>query len=73
MSDVHVRCPYCSHEQVVTTAGDFRPFYVNCDQCSRRFIAEPLQSGILIYRDGEAPCCSDPECRETEMGASGND
>ena len=73
MSDVHVRCPYCSHEQTVTTAGDYRPFYVNCGQCSRRFIAEPAQSGVLIYRDGEAPCCSDPECRETEMGTSGDD
>jgi len=73
MSDVHVRCPYCSQEQVVTTAGDYRPFYVNCAQCSRRFIAEPAQSGVLIYRDGEAPCCSDPDCRETEMGTSGDD
>ncbi|MDD3310571.1 hypothetical protein [Pseudodesulfovibrio sp.] len=73
MSSVNVHCPYCSTGQAVDTHGDFRPFYVNCADCSRRFIVEPVESGVVVYRDGEAPCCSDPECRATEMGASGNE
>lgn len=73
MTETNVSCPYCSREQAVRTHGDFRPFYVNCADCSRRFIAEPVQGGMVVYRDGEAPCCSDPECRATEMGTSGDD
>ena len=69
----HVYCPYCNAGQDVTDYGDYRPFYVNCSECSRRFIVEPMRNGTVIYREGEAPCCSDPECRETEMGDSGED
>ncbi|MEF2229331.1 MAG: hypothetical protein V3571_00225 [Pseudodesulfovibrio sp.] len=70
---VTVRCPHCSHEQSVESLGDFRPFYVTCADCASRFICEPVQSGMVVYREGEAPCCSDPECRATEMGGSGNE
>ncbi|WP_319469812.1 hypothetical protein [uncultured Pseudodesulfovibrio sp.] len=73
MSTANINCPYCSTNQDITTPGDYRPFYVTCSGCSRRFIAEPVENGTIVYRDGEAPCCSDPECRETEMGGSGED
>lgn len=68
-----IHCPYCNTRQEVADHGDYRPFYVNCAECDKRFIAEPLKNGTVVYRDGEAPCCSDPECRETEMGDSGQD
>ncbi|BCS87778.1 hypothetical protein [Pseudodesulfovibrio sediminis] len=73
MSTVTINCPYCSGEQTVSTHSNFAPFYVNCPECARRFIAEPTQLGITIFRDGEAPCCSDPDCRDIEMGDSGQD
>jgi len=69
----HVHCPYCSVGQETAEYSDYRPFYVNCSDCARRFIVEPVRNGVVVYRDGEAPCCSDPECRETEMGDSGQD
>ena len=73
MSTINAGCPYCSARQAVDDHGDYRPFYVKCADCSRRFIVEPVRSGAVVYRDGEAPCCSDPECRATEMGASGDE
>lgn len=73
MSPVSVHCPYCSFKQDISDNGDYRPFYVHCDQCAERFIAEPVRSGVVVYRDGEAPCCSDPECREIELGDSGQE
>lgn len=68
-----VFCPYCNTRQDIAEHGDFRPFYVNCADCARRFIAEPVRSGTVVYRDGEAPCCSDPDCRELELADSGQD
>lgn len=73
MSTARVRCPNCNADQDIPVHGDYRPFYVNCTQCAKRFIAEPVQNGTVVYRDGEAPCCSDPECRETELGDSGQE
>ncbi len=70
---IAVHCPYCNTRQEIAAHDDYQPFYVNCAECARRFIVEPVQSGTVVYRDGEAPCCSDPECRETEMGDSGQD
>ena len=68
-----IHCPYCNTRQDVNDRKDYRPFYVNCADCARRFIVEPVKSGVVVYRDGQAPCCSDPECREMEMADSGQD
>jgi len=68
-----VHCPYCNTRQGVSDRDDYRPYYANCGECARRFIVEPVKSGVVVYRDGEAPCCSDPECREIEMADSGQD
>ena len=68
-----VHCPYCNTRQGFPERRDYRPLYVNCANCARRFIVEPLKNGFMVYRDGEAPCCSDPECREMEMADSGQD
>ena len=69
----NILCPYCSAPQKVPEHGDYRPFYVNCTECARRFIVEPVQSGTVVYKAEEAPCCSDPDCRATEMAGSGQD
>ncbi|WP_147822625.1 hypothetical protein [Salidesulfovibrio onnuriiensis] len=73
MATLNVHCPYCSHKQPVEHADDYSPAYAVCKSCNRRFIVEPVATGVMVYRDGEAPCCSDPECRENELAASGQD
>ncbi|QGY39567.1 hypothetical protein GM415_05355 [Pseudodesulfovibrio cashew] len=73
MSVITVNCPYCAAVRSLPAPQDYSPFYVDCDRCSERFIVEPVQNGTMVYRDGEAPCCSDPECRATEMGDAGQD
>lgn len=73
MSSYDVQCPYCRAPQGVDHPGGFAPIYVDCGECGERFILEPVRSGVKTYRKGEAQCCSDPDCRATEMGDSGND
>lgn len=73
MSAVSVNCPYCLVTRELPPSKDYTPFYVDCSDCAERFIVEPVRNGVVVYRDGEAPCCSDPECRATEMGDSGQD
>lgn len=73
MTGTSVHCPYCSNKQDVGEFENYKPFYMNCESCSKRYIVEPVQNGAMVYRDGEAPCCSDPECRETELGGSGEE
>ncbi|OIQ49832.1 hypothetical protein BerOc1_01757 [Pseudodesulfovibrio hydrargyri] len=68
-----IHCPYCNAGQVVGDFDNYAPFYVNCQECSRRYIVEPVRHGVVVYRDGDAPCCSDPECRATEMAGSGQE
>jgi len=64
----NVICPYCSAGQGVPEHGDYRPYYVDCTDCTKRFIVEPVSNGTLVYKLEEAPCCSDPDCRAIEMG-----
>ncbi|WFS62282.1 hypothetical protein LF599_16710 [Pseudodesulfovibrio thermohalotolerans] len=68
-----IHCPYCNASRETGDFESYAPFYVNCEECSRRYIVEPVRSGVVVYRDGEAPCCSDPDCRETEMAGSGQE
>ena len=63
----NVLCPYCSEGQAVPDHENYRPFYFNCTGCARRFIVEPVRNGTVVYKLEEAPCCSDPDCRATEM------
>lgn len=68
-----IQCPYCNAPRVTGRFENYSPFYVNCSECSRRYIVEPVRNGVVVYRDGEAPCCSDPDCRATEMAGSGQE
>ncbi len=66
---IGLNCPYCGASCASPAPKDYSPRYLECGQCGRRFIAEPTASGFDVYRDGEAPCCSDPDCRAIELGA----
>ena len=62
------RCPYCREETTVQVPPDYAPVYVHCLACGHRFIAERTENGLDVLRLENAPCSSDPDCRETEMG-----
>jgi hypothetical protein len=62
------RCPYCSDQTSVELPADYRPVYGYCGCCGKKFIAERLAEGFQVLTIEEAPCCSDPDCRELEMG-----
>ena len=66
-------CPYCRAEEGVPHPGDYKPRYRECAACGKRFIYEPVQGGVDCIKPEEADCCSDPECRATEMGGSGQE
>ena len=63
-------CPYCGVEEDISHPGDYKPRYRDCPRCGKRFIYEPLAQGVDCIRPQDADCCSDPECRATEMGGS---
>jgi transcription elongation factor Elf1 len=62
-------CPYCGQPTAVDLPGDYEPVYAYCGNCGEKFIAQRLESGFQVLSIEEAPCCSDPDCREIEMGA----
>ncbi len=61
------RCPYCREEISVELPGSYRPVYRYCSVCGRKFIAERLAEGFEALTLENAPCTSDPDCREIEM------
>jgi hypothetical protein len=63
-----IECPYCLRSTLIQPAADYRPIYVNCTVCGKRFIAERIQSGIEALKVEDASCFSDPDRREIEMG-----
>lgn len=54
MSTGTVYYPYCSATQPLTIPGEHDPFYVNCPDCTRRFIVEPMQDDGMMFKEGEA-------------------
>ncbi|MGE4504489.1 MAG: hypothetical protein AB7D51_04010 [Desulfovibrionaceae bacterium] len=70
---LNVHCPYCSFNLDLARREDYRPFYHTCPACSGRVVVEPVRGGFLVFREGEAPCCSDPECRAVELAGTGQD
>ena len=64
------KCPYCSESTSIVIPEDYAPVYAFCENCSKKFIVERLADRIQVLTIEEAPCCSDPDCREIEMGGS---
>ncbi|WP_022665621.1 hypothetical protein [Desulfospira joergensenii] len=63
-------CPYCRLETFVELPGDYAPVYVHCDSCKKKFIVERKIQGFKSFSLEEAPCISNPDCRDIEMGAA---
>ena len=68
MSTITIPCPYCNASCEHPVPKDYSPMYHTCHACGKRFIVERTASGYDVFRENEAPCCSDPECRELELG-----
>ena len=68
-SEETTRCPYCKDQTSVDLPGNYKPVYVYCDVCGKKFIVARLAEGFQALTLEAAPCCSDPDCREIEMAA----
>lgn len=66
----NVSCPYCGKGTPIDVPEDYAPIYSRCKSCGKKFIVERLAEGMQVLTIEEAPCCSDPDCREIEMGSS---
>jgi hypothetical protein len=65
-----VHCPYCTKETTIDKPKTYAPIYAYCGKCTKKFIVERLAHCIQVLTIEGAPCSSDPDCREIEMGAS---
>jgi hypothetical protein len=65
-----VSCPYCFQDTSVDMPDNYAPVYSVCRACQKKFIIERLTNGFQVLTREEAPCESDPDCREIEMGDS---
>ena len=62
------RCPYCCADTSLELPSNYRPVFAVCDVCASKFIAERLAKGFQVMTVEEAPCSSNPDCREIEIG-----
>ena len=67
---VTARCPYCGAPTPITLPEDYAPTYADCVICGKRFIMERLAEGFEVMTIEAAPCSSNPDWREIEMGGS---
>ncbi len=70
VSSEDVQCPYCKQATSIEMPENYAPVYRYCKSCHAKFIAERLEVGLQVLKPEEAPCISDPDCREIEMGSS---
>jgi len=65
---VKINCPYCQKRTPVILADDYRPIYLQCRVCGKRFIAERIRGGIEAMKVEAAASLDDPDRREIELG-----
>jgi len=70
MSAIIVNCPHCQQSVTVNQAENFTPLFHDCPGCGQRFIVERGASRIKVMKEKDAPCMSNPECREIETSAT---
>lgn len=70
MSALTISCPYCAEFSDIELPETFTPIFVTCHACHRRFIAERRANDVAVMTENEAPCMSNPECREVETSAT---
>ena len=61
-------CPYCGRQTTIDLPDNYAPVYTDCDVCATKFITQRLRKGFQVLTLENAPCYSDPDCRELEMG-----
>jgi predicted RNA-binding Zn-ribbon protein involved in translation (DUF1610 family) len=62
------KCPYCGETTTFDLPGDYEPVYAVCSSCGKKFIAQRHATGFQLFTREEAPCLTDPDCREIELG-----
>jgi len=67
MEIAHVNCPFCQEDLEVEQPKNYAPVFHFCTQCNKRFIVERAVKGFTVLTEQDAPCCSNPECRDLEM------
>ena len=70
MSAVNITCPYCQEPARIEQTDSYAPEFHTCRACARRFITERRAEGVAVMKEKEAPCLSNPECREIETSAT---
>lgn len=73
MSTITVTCPHCEARVVIGEPKDYAPVFHLCHSCNHRFLAEMRKNGLVVMKENDAPCMSNPECREIENNASCED
>jgi hypothetical protein len=61
-------CPYCHAQTGVNLPVNFAPVFVYCDVCNAKFIAVRHAGSFKVMTEEDAPCYSNPDCIELEMG-----
>jgi DNA-directed RNA polymerase subunit RPC12/RpoP len=69
----NVNCAYCQANVSVEQPEDFDGHYRTCPHCDERFIYERTPHGLRSWTVADAPCCVDPDCRETELSLGDED
>lgn len=70
MSSTRVTCPYCEKNVPVDSSMTYEPIFQTCPACGRRIIVERVADGVRALREKDAPCLSNPDCRDVEMSGS---
>jgi len=70
MSTVTVNCPYCQESMTVNQGDDYAPQFHECRKCGKKFIVERGVNRMKVMKEMEAPCMSNPDCREIETSAT---
>ena len=63
-----VSCPYCHKDTSIDMPENYAPVYSICEACGKKFIIERRAIGFQLMTLEDAPCISDPDCRDIEMG-----
>lgn len=62
-----IQCPYCLELSRIIPAEDYRPIFVDCTICGKRFIAQRTREGIEALKIESASVLENPDRREIEL------
>ncbi len=70
MPTMNVACPYCQASLSIIQTDDYAPQFHTCSKCNQTFIVERGVSKAKVMKEKEAPCMSNPRCREIETSGT---